>query len=380
MATMPDWVMLFALPGLKLDGKRAPREGITLGLEGIALVDAGDSRVADVRRWSGPADRFLSSFHDGNGGPITPSVAIARADWMASFNREVEPIVAFRNACALCCVLPCRAGGPSNAWAGWSWTDSFDFHPALLSMSGERLDIVTPAMKAIGIPLQDLSLNIDQSLARNDMGAFDTHLAARLGRLWKQRYIRGRHRRQSAQVFRSLEAAYNAASLTFKNYASLNEIGMDAVYWANATEVLAAPPTGEVSKWHCMELVGEFDWQFEPALRARRYRVRDGKKAGLPKHRSVSLPQKIFYLLYHARSKFVHGDTISESLLLPFGAKAPSLLSLASTIYRLALHAYLERSWPVAPSLEDRSSLDFLAYGAYEKHLLAAAGRQRWHY
>ena len=85
----------------------------------------------------------------------------------------------------------------------------------------------------------------------------------------------------------------------------------------------------------------------------------------------MTLAQKIFLHLYGARSKFVHGDKVSTRLLLPFGDDAPPLLSLASTIYRIALMAYLDEHWPRDLWL-DIAGMD------YEDHLLKAVGKSFW--
>ena len=58
--------------------------------------------------------------------------------------------------------------------------------------------------------------------------------------------------RKTAKVFRSLEAAYEALSVGFKNYASLTEVGLDAVHWTTAIEVLASPPDRNVQKWDAL--------------------------------------------------------------------------------------------------------------------------------
>ena len=83
----------------------------------------------------------------------------------------------------------------------------------------------------------------------------------------------------------------------------------------------------------------------------------------------MTLAQKIFLQLYSARSKFVHGDKVSERLLLPFGDDAPPLLSLASTIYRTALLAYLEKHWR-SEWWVDIAGMD------HDDHLLKAIGKR----
>ena len=83
----------------------------------------------------------------------------------------------------------------------------------------------------------------------------------------------------------------------------------------------------------------------------------------------MTFAQKTFLHLYTARSKFVHGDKVSTRLLLPFGDDAPPLLSLASTIYRVALMAHLDKHWPREWRLD-------LAGMAYRDHLLKAINKR----
>ena len=100
----------------------------------------------------------------------------------------------------------------------------------------------------------------------------------------------------------------------------------------------------------------------------------------------MTLAQRIFLRLYDARSKFVHGNKGSVKLLLSPRDDAPPLLSLASTIYRTALMAYLEEHWPRRPTrVPDGASLrELLEYAVreshepYEDHLLAAIGKSYW--
>ena len=100
----------------------------------------------------------------------------------------------------------------------------------------------------------------------------------------------------------------------------------------------------------------------------------------------MTLAQKVFLRLYEARSKFVHGEKGSVKLLLTTRDEAPPLLSLASTVYRTALMAYLEEHWPEAPtSLTDNAPLREVlkhavreSFFPYEDHLLKAIGKSYW--
>lgn len=371
----PEWQLVFVLPNLHLEEHHLSPSELTLGLEGIAIVPAADPRVVALTEWSDPAATFLGAFHDGNGMSIEPSALIVRNDWLRDMNRDVEPIIAFRNAVALSSVLLTRAYWPGDGWLGASWSDTFDYHAAQLRPDGSKFDLWTPALNSIGFRLQDLSLTPDVRLARNHLGPIDDHLAARLGRAWKTRYRQRRRLRVTGKVFRSLEAAYAACGLRFRNYSSLDEVGLGAVNWATAMEVLASPQGRDVHKWDCIHLIGKGRQRPEAELSHRRYRVSKRAKPGRPQRfHSMNLAQWIYYNLHAARSKFVHGDTVSPRLLMPFGEDAPPLLSLASTVYRIALVAYLEGQFPWPMSIDDLVSLDLVSGMKYRDHLMAVFG------
>ena len=366
MSVTPGWQLAFVLPNLGFGERGNSPSELTLGLEGIAIVPASDQRVVEITGWSDAARRFLGSFHDGNGNAITPSALIVRDDWHRDMSNHVEPVISFRNAVAVASILRVRAGWPASGWAGPSWSETFDHHPALLRLDGSGFDFWTPALNSIGFRLDGLALTPDLRVARTDLRYFDENLADRLGRVWSLRYRRRREKHKSEKVFRSLEAAYEALSVGFKSYSSLTEVGLDTVHWTTAIEVLASPPDGDVQKWDCARLIAQPHGFHDRALRSKRYwiKVKKGR-------RHMSLAQRIFLHLYDARSKFVHGDEVSTRLLLPFGGDSPPLLSLASTIYRTALLAYLEKHWP-RRWLLDIAGID------YEDHLLKAIGKGLW--
>lgn len=367
MSANPEWQLAFALPNL-LVGERddLPAE-LTLGLEGMAIVPASDPRVIEITDWSDAARRFLNSFHDGNGNAITPATLIIRDDWHEDMSKRVEPVISFRNAVAIASILRVRAGWPDSGWAGPSWSETFDHHPALLRLDGSQFDFRTPALNSIGFRLDDLSLTPDLRVPRVHLRFIDNLLADHLGRVWHLRFRRKREMRRTARVFRSLEVAYEALSIGFKNYASLTETGLGTIPWTTAIEVLASPPDRNVQKWDCTGLIAQYQGFHEPELRHRRYWVKDKKG----RRHTMTLPQKMFLKLYDARSKFVHGDKVSERLLLPFGDDAPPLLSLASTIFRTALLAYLEKHWQ-SEVWVDIAGMD------HEDHLLKVIGRSLW--
>lgn len=171
-------------------------------------------------------------------------------------------------------------------------------------------------------------------------------------------------------MFRSLEAAYEALAMRFKNYESLNEHGLGTVPWATAVEVLASPLKRNVDKFDCIQLIGQAPLPLSRQLRARWYSAWNNKKR---RREQMNLTQRLFHHLHIARSKFVHGDKVSSKLLLPFGEGTRPLLTVASTMYRVALISYLENCWPRKPPIGDVLSL--VEENTYENHLLKAIGK-----
>lgn len=381
MSTIPQWQLMFVLPNLRLgEHERSPSE-VTLGLEGIAIVPASDSRVVEIREWSEAADSFLRSFHDGYGTAITPAALIVRDDWHSGIVVNPEAVISFRNAVATASILPIRAQGQNHGCSGVLWSESFDDHPARLRPDGSKFNYRTPALNSIGFRLDSLQITPDLRVPRPHLMYADENLADRLGRAWWIRYGCKRDMQKTAKVFRSLEAAYDALGLRFTSHSSLNAVGLSTVPWTTAIEVLATPEADSVTKWDCTRLIGQHEFS-APRLRWQKYWVKP-KKGG---RRYMTLAQRIYLSLHEARSKFVHGDKVSVKLLLADGDGAPPLLSLASTIYRTALMAYLEGHWPArVPSAGESTSLAELLrrhvrdnHADYEGHLLNAIGKSYW--
>lgn len=364
--------MVFTLPYLEVKRDDRIDPGLNLGLEGIEIVPGDDERVNEIVSWSPAAETWLNSFETHLGHKIIPAVLIVRRDWMKRLGKDPEPIVAFRNAVALSNVMICRARGPERSFIGAPWSDAFDFHASQLTVDGGRVDVSTPAVSSFGVPLDSLRIALDPAFPRRRFGLSDDYLAVWLGRLWKDRYLRRRRIRKTAAVFRSLELAYHAASVQFKNYGSIHDAGLSSVLWVSAVETLASHGRkGNVGKAACLDLLADPPKIKESALLARWYRVVVNRRP-----RQVNVAQKIYDLTYRARNKFVHGDQVSPSLLLPFAKKrGPPLLELATTIYRMCLvrHLMTIESGKWKPDWR----MGMFTHYEYEKHLLRAQGKAR---
>lgn len=358
----PEWELLFLLPNLKVEPDDLatwgvpPQAALTLGLEGMALTSANDERVVETMEWSAAAASWVKSFHDGRWNPAVPAALIAKKGWGSPMGQSPEPVMSFLNSVAVAALLRTRAKWPGESVRGPSWSDSFDHHPIELRPDGSALDISTPALDSFHLPWTDLSLTCNIGLGQRELDSTDEHLALRLGSAWELRYREGLTDRATTRLFRSLEAANEALRMASRGYHTTGEAASTSVRWATSVEMLAAPGEGHVSKNDCIELVKEVS-------------CTDGEE---------KLAADVFRRLYKLRNDSVHGREIGLDQLRPFGEHAPPLLSLASSVYRLALVAYLNRHWPSVDSAADAaewletempSELLDLPRADYETHL-----------
>ena len=178
----------------------------------------------------------------------------------SDMDRRAAPLIAFRNAVAAASVLPSRASWRhekhSLSWGSY-WSDPLTITHFSLAKT-ERIGTCCHQRSSISpFPWTDSpSLRIPVFRGRN-VRALDQQLADRLGRLWRRRYRQKRDTQRIRRVFRSLEAAYEALAMRFKNYESLSEQGLGAVPWTTAIEILASSERRNVNKWHCVGLIGQ---------------------------------------------------------------------------------------------------------------------------
>ena len=335
----PEWELLFLLPNLKVEPDDLatwgfpPQAGLTLGLEGMALTSAKDERVAETSEWSAAAAAWVKSFHDGRWNPIVPAALIAKKGWGSLMGKDPEPVMSFLNAVSVAALLRARAKWPGAGVRGPLWADSFDHHPIELRRDGSALDMATPAVIHSQVPWTELSLTCNVGLGQSEMDSTDERLALRLGAAWKLRYQERLTNRATTRLFRSIEVANQALRMTSQGYRTTREAASASVRWATSMEMLAAPGEGYVSKDDCFALIKE-------------YSCSNGEE---------EIAADVFLRLYKLRNDSVHGREIGLDQLRPFGERAPPLLSLASTVYRLALIAYLNRHWPA--TAEDAADL-----------------------
>jgi hypothetical protein len=344
---------------------------LTLHSDFLAIVPATDERVLAFQEVAPAGKVLLNGFRDSLGHRLVPAVLIIRRDAPASIKRNAEATFAFRNSIALAHLLHARA--KSHGWGsgGQVWSDIWDIHPTTVSSRGTGLITYSPAVtgswpkpkRYYAMPSDALSRNVRLRLP-------DDHLLHVFGQAWRERFVDQKDKRRTRVLFRSLEAAYQASSVGGRHYGSLYETGSAVAWWVSAIEILAAPSTtrrkhrlqiGEkrrrkaapdVKPADVLNLLSQYQWT-EPRFRRERATARaaDGR---------INLIQRAYLKMYKARSRFLHGDRVSESLLYFRGTRTPVLDRLAAYVYWTALRCFVDRYYdvPLGVGLFVRSDME----------------------
>lgn len=361
MNPIGQWHLIYVLGNLQLpeyrpppsDGsyRQFPAEGLTLGCNGIAVVPPNDPRVEAIITQVPGAARLLQSFRDLTGRPYHPAALITKSNLMRRLNRDESAIVAFRNALALCIILKERAKVLKNGSAfGPTWSDFFDAFPTTVGQNG-RLLTITPAVRGLwSDEVKPLCVPAPYLPHFEQIPSWDHYLWDSLGQLWTTFYLDPRPTDDLGhRIFRSLELAYQACATPIKNQGSLHDYGVTVALWVSALEVLAHPGKGRVAAEHVIKILGSYQWSGR-MLNGRWYDV-FVKNGHYIKGKFV---QAAYRYLYNFRSKFLHGDRVTERLIRPFPRRQwISVIDVAPFLYRTALVETLRQRFPLARETHD---------------------------
>lgn len=372
-----EWEFVLALPNLRIAPDRDPGDssqfpsGITLDSDVVAITGGEDRIVTQIRSESSPVNQILSSFRDEYGNGYIPAVMLARKAAPDKLKHDAGAFNDFRNAVAMSMVLPGKA---AHAVSGGNmrptWADTFDFHPALVGKLGNVI-IQSPALNNLVGP-DLLYLSPSPSISVHSFGLYpDRFLYRCLGREWRRRYVRpARNDLFSRRLFRSLEVAYQAASVGVKSYGSSVEYGTQIALWVSAIEILAWALKGKANLSTVFELLDRV--QIGGGLQHRRYRTTWREEPF-----RLNAVQHCYLLLYGARNHFLHGNPVSfTTLLARRPGKRLSLPQIAPLVYRYALKGYLSQRYALTDTFKHmaRDILELVDESSYEEAVAQLMG------
>jgi len=325
------WILLFALPDLNLTEP--------IGNENIAIVPHDDSRIIEITKQSPYAKALVENFEDQFRRKKYPSLLII-SDTAPQHIRDIDAIVGFRNIFALSTIIKGHEHSLTSTFVAYPlYSDYFDLYPITITKDDDGFLTQSPSILGFDDERRKFRGQTSPSLA--GPGHFRASpigdLFDQLQEIWERRYLRKRANEWSTRsLFRSLEMAYQASSMPFKNHSTMYDYGASASLWVSTLEILSHPRTGSANLLTVLDLIGKYEWLHKD-IKRRAYMI---KYAG--KRRNVNLVQKLYKELYDTRNAFLHGNPVTPNRLKPFrNKKGQPITRFAPLLYKVALLSYL---------------------------------------
>ncbi|MGO9120850.1 MAG: hypothetical protein ACLQPD_24975 [Desulfomonilaceae bacterium] len=322
------WSILFILPNVSTHEP--------VGNEYISIVPFSDPRVVKIMSRSVFARALIENFEDQFGRPIHPSALIVNDD-APDRVRHLDSVTGFRNAVALSAIIEghersllAKASVPDPLYS-----DYFDFYPITVSRLDDGFITKSPAVLGFDDEHREFRGQMSPSIGLSGNLRRRSHdfLFKLLQKAWERRFMKQTRDEWSTRtLFRSLEMAYQAASMPFKNNSTIYDYGSSLSLWVSAFEILSHPRTGKANLLSVLALLQSDDWMHS-ALKKKIYKITYRGKD----HR-VNLVQRLYKEVYDARNDFLHGNPVKERRLHPFkNLSKPFITRFAPIVYKVAL-------------------------------------------
>lgn len=324
---------MFLLPNL---GLRDP-----VGNENVAIVPTDDPRAIDIASSNNLARSFIEGFEDQFRRKVYPSLLLINING-PDILRDIDTIVGFRNIFALSSIIKGHEGSVKlSPLLSPIYSDYFDFYPISISRENDGFITRSPAILGFDDETQLFRGQTSAGLPNPDhvYTRSDDQLFALLEKAWERRFVRERlNEWQTRKLFRSLEMAYQATTMPFKNHSTIYDHGSSASLWVSAFEILSHPRTGNVGLLSVLDLLGRYSWA-DKTVRKKAYKVKYGGYES-----RVNLVQKLYKELYDTRNVFLHGNPVRTTRLRALKNKRKlSITSFAPLIYKVALLCFLDQ-------------------------------------
>lgn len=325
-----NWELIFSLPNLSLHK--------ALGNENIAIVPNDDSRITEIASKNNTTKHFVEGFGDQFKREASPSFLIIPGS-SPDFLRDTDTLVGFRNIIALSSIIKGYEHSlQRNFLTDTLYSDYFDFYPISVSRDGKGFITNSPSVRGYD-DAQDFKGQTSPALANSGHVTAnpDIQLFSLLEKAWKKRYIKRKLTEwYSRKLFRSLEMAYQATTLPFKNHSTIYDFGSSACLWVSAFEILSHPRVGTANLRSVLDLLGGYKWE-NNVIKRKAYKIDYRGNSS-----RYNLIQKLYKELYDTRNDFLHGNPVRSNRLHPFRQKhVPAITRFAPLIYKVALLSFL---------------------------------------
>ena len=328
------WSIFFLLPNLSL---REP-----VGNEHIAILPHDDLVIRRICCSSPLAKVLIEGFENQFKRKAYPSILVINIA-APDIVRDIEAIVGYRNAFALSTIIRAYEHRLVSRFAAFPlYSDYFDLYPITISRDDNAFMTSSPSV--LGYRADDETNRFrgqtSPCLAGSDQfsASPDSSIFKLLESAWERRFVRRRLGEWPTRaLFRSLEMAYQASSLPFKNH-SIYDYGASNSLWVSAFEILSHPRSGKADLLSVLDLLGKYDWE-NNAIKRKAYKIRYRGT-----ERRYNLVQRLYKDLYDTRNDFLHGNAVRSNRLHPFRNRSlPLITAFAPLIYKVALLSFLDQ-------------------------------------
>lgn len=328
-----SWELIFLLPNLGL------RDSV--GNKDIAIVPADDPRAVEIASSNELAATIIQGFEDQFRRRVSPSLLLINVNGPDTL-RDIDTIVSFRNLFALTSIIKgYERIIKLSSLVSPIYSDYFDFYPISISRKNDGFITSSPAIFGFDDKTQLFRGQISAGLPNPDhvYARSDDQLFVLLEKAWERRYIKKRlNEWQTRKLFRSLEMAYHATTMPFKNHSTIYDYGSSASLWVSAFEILCHPRSGNVGLLSVLDLLERYSWA-DKTVRKKAYKVKyRGNES------RVNLVQRLYKELYDTRNAFLHGNPVRPTRLRALKNKRKlSITRFAPLIYKVALLCFLDQ-------------------------------------
>lgn len=250
------WSIFFVLPNVTM------RQAV--GNEYISIVPYSDSRLEESISTNPFARSLVENFEDQFGRKIYPAALIVNDD-APDYLKSIDALTGFRNALAISTIIKGHEHRLTSTFVVYPlYSDFFDFYPLTVSRDNDGFIIRTPSVLGFDDEHNEFRGQISPGLGRpGDLSdKAEDHVFKLMHKAWERRFFKRKCDEWSTRtLFRSLEMAYQAASMPFKNHSTIYDYGSSASLWVSALEILSHPRTENANLLSVLSLLGAYDWK-----------------------------------------------------------------------------------------------------------------------
>lgn len=322
---MEEWVFISVFHNLSISNKIESKY--------VVITPHDDPLTQAIRDRSPAFSQFVDNFKDQFGRPFAPSLFFLHK----SVKPDLEAIIAFRNLLAISSIVESweRFICHGTQLDYYKFSNYFELYPYSLSKDEKDLIAHTPSIFGLDEPAE-FQGQCSPEIARSHPTTrfYDSTLFGALSKQWVKYFIeRKRKEWKSRALFRSLEMAFRAAGLPFRNQGTIHDYGANIALWISAFEILTHPGDEYVNLNKILEFLGNINFATKKLNR---------KRYNGPKNERLNLVQKTYFEMHVARNRFLHGNPVNTSDLFPGrNLKCNSLIVLPPVLFKCALYNFL---------------------------------------